>query len=391
METQRQQTAVLPKKQRKQVKAFLDGLGPPAPKWEKWSGTIPTSKGPLAVEGDRYGPFLVRKVVSRGDNITADAYQIDHIPTGAYIHALPLGGSKLAKGLVVDLFELRLVDWYKAPPAAGESSPQMIQYLIDKTTEEFNHTVARPRIRKEMQEKNAKKKGGVSSAIGIMPIYPSFFTPSIELEDDDQFLATYLHAGLTKNASNKALTALVPETIVRASQALWRETMMARFTAGTRAPALESDIPPAPPVNLRLPPGFPTGYEGVSKIIKGLWKLGSELHALADCMINMWETVEGDPTEPYFNDQQFMAWHHEYRRLIQKGWGNWALAAAMYEALPAADKAKITDTLGFVGDKRQGYHQLGIKTFLRSPLLPKARLYRRLYEAKWEGQSYEPD
>jgi hypothetical protein len=366
METQRQQTAVLPKKQRKQVTAFLEGLGPPQPKWEKWSGTIPTSKGPLAVEGERYGPFLLRKVELRDDVAASEVYQIDHIPTGAYIHALPTGGYKLAKGLVVDLYDVFghgvMHDYDKCVKALA---------LCQQVSEEFDRTVARPRIRKEMQAKRAKDKGP-QGAVVLEPIYPTWFTPSDDLQDLD----------------TDAIATLDPKLITQASTLLWRETMMARFTAGTKAPALETDIPPAPPVNLRLPPGFPTGYEGVSKIIKGLWKLGSELHALADCMIVLWE--QDDHNDPAFN-QQFMAWHHEYRRLIQKGWGNWALAAAMYEALPAADKAKITDTLGFVGDKRQGYHQLGIKTFLRSPLLPKARLYRRLYEAKWEGQSYEPD
>lgn len=154
---------------------------------------------------------------------------------------------------------------------------------------------------------------------------------------------------------------------------------MARFTLGPKAPLSREDLYEevrgsrafsAP----QLPPGFPTGYEGVRAIIEGLWKLGGEIHALADVMIAWWEDNEHYPID----SPQWRAWEEEYKRLVIKGMMNWSLCAVMFDTLPRGDKLKVEGKLGYVGNHRQGYAALGRKTFLRSELLPRLRECRRL-------------
>lgn len=330
-------------------------------KWQDWQGTIPTSKGPVAKEGTRLGPFLVSKATSRRDDEGVwlkgpTDYSIDHIPSGTHIYAVPMGQQKLAKGIVIDLLDLD-IDW--ETPRLDLATPALAQVW------EVCHPPPKP---KPVRLKTKDKTPVVWEAE-----YPSFFTPSADLLAYDAVNAQMLGEGKW------------PAYIKEASNLLGLEVMVARFTAGRNAPLLPEDAYEYAKVKggrafavPDLPPGFPGGYQGCRQIVEGLWKLGGVIDALADCMITYWETAEGNTSEPCFDLSQWLAWEREFKSLVIKGWGNWALAASLFDALPKRDKEKITGVLGYVGTRKAGYDALGRKTFLRSEKLPKLREYRRL-------------
>lgn len=329
-------------------------------KWERWAGTLPTQKRkPLVVEsGIRYGPFVVWARVTKRNKADIDllgntAYSVDHLPSGTHIIGIPIGQQALAKGIVIELLDLPGVDW--------DASPLTLSPEDTVRAWEICHP---PPVRR-------KRRAEDYAPLVWAPEYPGYFGPS-----DD--LATY------DRANAKALNEGKPPPYIRQAAALLREEyIMARFTVGKKAPLSREDLYEGVKgsrafASPQLPPGFPTGYEGVKRIIEGLWKLGGEIHALADAMITFWEHSQVGKIDSDVLPSQWAAWEGEYKRLVIKGVCNWSICAVMYDTLPRGDKAKIEGKLGYVGNHRQGYAALGRKTFLRSPLLPKLREYRRL-------------
>lgn len=275
----------------------------------------------------------------------ADAYAITHLPSGTHIFAVPMGQQKLAKGIVIDLLALAGVDW--ETPNLHPTFDQLASIW----------TVCHPPPqRKVITFKRSKEP------LVLEPDYPHWFNPSDELVTLDTLnVKAWVEGGW-------------PAYLADAGELLWREVIVATFTAGAKASALPDDVPIRSHVHLQLPPGFPRDYSGVRQIVEGLWKLGSQIDALADAMCTYWETRE----TAGFDLAQWLTWEQEFKRLVQKGWCNWSIAATLFEQLPRADKEKITGILGFVGNRKQGYGPLGRKTFLRSEKLPTMNRYRRI-------------
>lgn len=353
--------STLTRKERAGVATLLAG-----PKFERWKGILP---GVGEVEGWRYGPFLIRAVVSRKDEEGAwllgnTDYAIEHLPSGAFIWATSLGDQKRAKGFCVDLLDQRDIDWEANPLALTEEQRARVWALLH------------PPPKRWEPPKVPRKKLPKGTPLLVCPVYYEWFTPSETLRTLDAENARALSKGEW------------PQYIGQAGRRYLREVMMARFAAGSKAVVLEEDIPiRGLVVNPQLPQGITPDYRGVKTLTERLWKLGSEIHALADCMVDLWRT---DPDDWGKEDRrQWRAWEAEFKALIQQGWLDWTLVIFLFCQLPEEDQAKVTSVLGYVGDSRQSHHTFGYKTFLRSPLLPRLRECRRLYryrqEAKYES------
>ena len=324
--------------------------------WGNWEGTIPTSKGPLTINGSKYGPFVISSSTAP-DRKTADTYTIDHIPSGTHIFGVPMGQQKLAKGIVIDLMALPGIDWEASTLTL---TPEQLAAVW-----EVCHPPPVPKV------KRGTKSGAKKVPLFVQAVYPPYFTPSDDLRTYDQLNEKDFAEGRW------------PRFVGEVARLLGLEVMMVRFTVGKRAPLLPDDVYEYAKVKggrafaePQLPPGFPRGYAGCRQIIEGLWKLGTLIDTLADLMITYHDTAEASGQE--FDDSQWLYWDRQFKDYIIKGWANWSIAAVMFEGLPKSDKQKITGKLGYVGGLRMGYHPLGLKTFLRSEKLPRLREVRRL-------------
>jgi hypothetical protein len=71
--------------------------------------------------------------------------------------------------------------------------------------------------------------------------------------------------------------------------------------------------------------------------------------------------------------------------LVHEGWQTWGLAAVCFHQLPREFQAKVRAKLGYIGSYERGWHELGIKTFLRHPEIHEVAPVRRDWTWR-EGQ-----
>jgi hypothetical protein len=63
--------------------------------------------------------------------------------------------------------------------------------------------------------------------------------------------------------------------------------------------------------------------------------------------------------------------------LVQEGWMIWSGAAFCFDCAPEEFKRNVVAKLGFIGSREKGWHELGIKTFLRHPEVAEVQPLRR--------------
>jgi hypothetical protein len=76
--------------------------------------------------------------------------------------------------------------------------------------------------------------------------------------------------------------------------------------------------------------------------------------------LDRWEAIDG-----------------KFVSLVQEAWMIWSGAAFCFDCAPEAFKRNVVAKLGFIGSREKGWHELGIKTFLRHPEVAEAQPLRR--------------
>jgi hypothetical protein len=66
-----------------------------------------------------------------------------------------------------------------------------------------------------------------------------------------------------------------------------------------------------------------------------------------------------------------------FRSLVCEGWMIWSGAAFCFDCAPEEFKRNVVAKLGFIGSREKGWHELGIKTFLRHPEVAEVQPLRR--------------
>ena len=199
------------------------------------------------------------------------------------------------------------------------------------------------------------------------PIYRPGVTPSPAVRAADRQLASQLGRAL---AGDRTVTS---ETLVSArDEALtkfWRGEIMAKV------PGLkEQEVPESVP---RLLDGTVSGWEAFTESFKTLVHLGDRIQQGAIRILAMAD--EFDRT----GEVDAARWERtgeKFSSLIREGWMEWTACAAHYINSPSLRQQQVVKRVGFVGAPKRGYHELGMKTFLRHPEIREAIKRRRIVD-----------
>lgn len=243
---------------------------------------------------------------------------------------------------------------------------------------------------------------------------PSSFSPVFQ---------GYVPTPANRAAQNKAALALgqamagqiAPEEYGRVmhetAAIAWREEIVVRVTQAPRAILLETDIPTFPmttrpsssdgsstrsttgqgstrsqrtagagstpgPTGPCLRDGTPATPGEFRRRHQALLELGDRLRAGS----LKFQTFYAEGEREGWTSDRLDRWgriDERFRTLVCEGWMIWSGAAFCFDCAPAEFQANVVAKLGYIGSREQGYHELGIKTFLRWPEIMAVQPLRR--------------
>jgi hypothetical protein len=150
---------------------------------------------------------------------------------------------------------------------------------------------------------------------------------------------------------------------------------------------LETDIPPhlansGPPspspsgLSATLRDGTPATPGEFRRRYQALLELGDRLRAGSRKFLILYREGEAEGWTVERLDR-WEAIDGKFVALVQEGWIVWSGAAFCFDCAPEAFKRNVVAKLGFIGSREQGWHELGIKTFLRHPEVAEVQPLRR--------------
>lgn len=194
----------------------------------------------------------------------------------------------------------------------------------------------------------------------LEPVYRPGFTPSVAVRARDRVLAREVGRAMEGQGDKGALDAAATAAL----DAAWEEEFMVRVPGLKR-----EEIPPRSQGPYYLLDGRVCNYAGFAVSAGKLDAIGDQLKEQAEIIL---ELAEG---AGYWDRDDRRAWREacaNFSRLVAEGWIEWTECAAHYIASTPKEQQMIVDELGFVGNREQGYHALGVKTFLRHPEILRA-------------------
>lgn len=264
---------------------------------------------------------------------TGAQYQVIHLPSGTV--ASNVRTIAQAKGMCTALSSL---------PGLNTSTPSgpALSAAWAVVSNFFTGVTRRP-----------KPKQPSAVNLTLRPLYRPGFTPSRRQRRLDQALAEELEAALRGDEAAEITPALAAAT-----RAAWREEIMVRVVPGLMG---ERDVPVpknGPPIEAS-PIVFKEHYQA-------LLTIGDRLQLGAKKLQRLWVEAEAEG----WTEQRVARWRdmdQRFRDLIYQGWWTWGLVAVIFDKLPEDYQARVTKKLGYIGNREAGWHELGIKTFLRHP------------------------
>jgi len=211
-----------------------------------------------------------------------------------------------------------------------------------------------------------------------VPRYRPGFTPSREVRLLDSKLQTALERALGGQGEG-----YLEQT--RAAIAVhWREEIMVRVVPGL---LLERDVPStgqSPSPSSTSSASSPPSPQQFKKHYNSLLEIGDRLRLGALKFLSL--HAEGE--EEGWTPERVERWRKLDKRwveLVHEGWQTWGLAAVCFHQLPREFQRKVKAKLGYIGSYERGWHELGIKTFLRHPEIQVVAPVRRDWAWR-EGQ-----
>jgi hypothetical protein len=213
--------------------------------------------------------------------------------------------------------------------------------------------------------------------VRLIPVYRPGFTPSGEVKSADRELAQVLGMAMVGQDPGEERFTRVKD---RALDLYWVEEFMVRVP-GLKA----SEVPPRPkgPRPSRLSDGTPCNYEGFKKSRAKLDGIGDQLLELSYEILVLADAYEAN----LWGDEERYDWItilSEFSRLAIKGWGEWTACVGHFIASTREEKDEVIAELGFVGSRKSGWREMGLKTFLRHPDIRKALIRRDVVKADLE-------
>lgn len=176
-----------------------------------------------------------------------------------------------------------------------------------------------------------------------------------------------------------------------------REEIVVRVTQPPRALLLETDVPnsaslspsspatsgPTSPPRTGRPSSTATLRDGTPatpgefrRRYQALLEIGDRLQAGS----RKFSALYAEGEEEGWTTDRLDRWERidgRFRALACEGWLIWSGAAFCFDCAPEAFRRNVVGKLGFIGSREKGWHELGIKTFLRHPEVAEVQPLRR--------------
>jgi hypothetical protein len=308
-------------------------------------------------------------------------WSVTHLPSGKLIATLPTqAAGKQCIGLLAPLRE-----WESFPATFSNLCSQVTAIVSNLRSQLAEAATPSPR------QKSGKQRASAPSSCS--PVLPPGLVPTPK----------------TRAALNEAAVALgqafsgsdrktdVFASLEAAASVLWREEIVVRVTQPPRAILLEGDIPSSPtPTScepqsktpMSLPPSSGTTLRDGTPATPGefrrryalLLELGDRLRA--GSLIFRRFHAEGE--REGWTVARLEKWEQmdeRFRSIVCEGWMVWS-GAAFCLAVNPAFLANVEAKLGYVGSTGRGWHELGVKTFLRHPEIAEVQPLRREMKEK---------
>jgi hypothetical protein len=313
------------------------------------------------------GYLCLHKPVVEGCGLWA----ISHVPTGRQIATMPTqAAARQAIGLLATMDGLAL----SLPPSAISSQVTAIVSSLRSPSTPRPASQRRPR------------------PSGNPPDVPSSFSPVFRgyvptpADRAAQNIAALSLGTAWNGGSTTDLTRFLSEA-EQAATIHTREEIVVRVTQPPRALLLETDIPPhlansGPPspspsgLSATLRDGTPATPGEFRRRYQALLELGDRLRAGSRKFLILYREGEAEGWTVERLDR-WEAIDGKFVALVQEGWIVWSGAAFCFDCAPEAFKRNVVAKLGFIGSREQGWHELGIKTFLRHPEVAEVQPLRR--------------
>jgi len=306
-------------------------------------------------------------------------WTISHVPTGMKIATLPTqAAARQAIGLLVSL------------PGLEKPTPSCAPSEVSALLSSLPPSPARTTTTRSSRPSGTRgTKDGPSSCSPVPPpgVVP---TPATRAALNKAALAFgQLWSGDATGASSVPSATPAWHALESAAATLWREEIVVRVTQPPRAILLETDIPTTPPVTERrntptspdggqyaLRDGAPATPGEFRRRYQTLMDLGDRLRAGSLRFQTLYREGEAEG----WTSERLDRWEKidaKFRALVGEGWLVWSGAAFCLDCAPEEFRVNVVRKLGFVGDRERGWHELGVKTFLRHPEIADVAPLRR--------------
>lgn len=343
-------------------------------RWELVDGARVVELAPVPGLLHECGYLGLHKPVVEGFGL----WTVTHIPSGQKIATLPTQAA--GRGCITSLLAL---------PGLASTGPDLstLSSAMAVVSDLQSSLVEKP-------TPSRRRKPTRQPGIG-----PSSFSPVFQ---------GYVPTPANRAAQNKAALALgkwwdgekgsgAYGLLEQAAAIAWREEIMVRVTQAPRALLLETDIPtfpsqsPTSPLDsgtasltvtkrplsgATLRDGTPATPGEFRRRYQALLAIGDRLQQGSIAFSKVY--AEGEASGwPVPLLEKWEVLDERFRSIVREGWLIWSGAAFCFDCAPLAFQQNVVAKLGFIGSREQGWHELGIKTFLRWPEVAQVQPLRR--------------
>lgn len=309
-------------------------------------------------------------------------WTVTHLPSGKRIWTAPTQAmARQCIGLLLPIPGLSEV----CPSCEPSKIAAILSTLASSSAEDKATAPSTPRTRKAPT---------VASPSSFSPVFPGIVpTPATRAAANRAALALgELWTGTPGSAAGSISTPSAIRawnTLEEAAAVAWREEIVVRVTQPPRAILLESDIPPRPAISGRRSTS-PAGSSTIPTLRDGTPATPGEFRRRYQQLLDLgdrlragslrFQTLYAEGEAEGWTGDRLDRWERideRFRALVCEGWMIWSGAAFCFDCAPVEFQRNVVAKLGFIGSRERGWHELGIKTFLRWPEIAAVQPLRR--------------
>jgi hypothetical protein len=310
-------------------------------------------------------------------------WTVTHVPSGMMIAILPT--QALARGCITSLLAL--------PRLRDETPPPSLRSAVAAIVSSLPSPPPRTTTTRSSRPSGTPRSASLSSS-SFSPVFRGYApTPA---DRAAQNIAA-LSLGTAWNGGGTTDLARFLSEAERAAATHAREEIVVRVTQPPRALLLPADIPSqlttaslAPSGTLGTPATRPIGTSSSCSLRDGTPATPGEFRRRYQQLLDLGDRLragsrkfqilyrEGE-REGWTTDRldRWEAIDGKFVSLVQEAWLVWSGAAFCFDCAPEEFQRNVVAKLGFIGSREKGWHELGIKTFLRHPEVAEVQPLRR--------------